>query len=76
MEKYRPGDRILMTRNCLFTLLLIASAATASFAGTIEGKVSPGQSVVYVDAITGKTFPPPTQDAVMGQKNLALCRTS
>lgn len=63
---------MLMTRNFLFTLLLIASAATTSFAGTIEGKVSPGQSVVYVDAIPGKTFPPPTQEAIMGQKNLAF----
>jgi plastocyanin len=72
MEKFQPGDGMLMTRTCLFTLLLIASAANASFAGTIEGRVSPGQSVVYVDAIPGKTFPPPTQDAIMGQKNLAF----
>jgi plastocyanin len=72
MEKFQPGDGMLMTRNCLFTLLLIASAARASFAGTIEGKVSPGPSVVYVDAIPGRTFPPPTQDAIMGQKNLAF----
>lgn len=61
-----------MTRNCLFTLLLIASAAPAGLSGTIEGKVSPGQSVVYVDAVPAKTFPPPTQDAIMGQKNLAF----
>jgi plastocyanin len=72
MGKFQPGDGMLMTRNCLFTLLLIASAAITSLAGTIEGKVSPGQSVVYVDAIPGKTFPPPTQEAIMGQKNLAF----
>jgi plastocyanin len=60
-----------MTRHCLFMLLNIAMA-TASFAGAIEGKVSPGQSVVYVDTIPGKTFPPPSQEAVMSQKNLAF----
>jgi hypothetical protein len=36
-------------------------------AGIIAGKVSgmPGKSVVYVDAIPGKTFPPPPQHPVM-----------
>jgi plastocyanin len=63
---------MLMTRNLLSTLLLIATIATAAAAGTIEGKVSPGQSVVYVDAIPGKTFPAPSQQPVMGQKNMAF----
>jgi len=61
-----------MTRNLLSTLLLIATIATAAAAGTIEGKVSPGQSVVYVDAIPGKTFPAPSQQPVMGQKNMTF----
>ena len=61
-----------MTRHHLLTLPLITAIATASFAGTIEGKVSPGQSVVYVDAIPGKTFSPPSQEPVMGQRNLAF----
>ena len=52
-------------------LLVIASVATVS-AGTIEGKVSPGNSVVYVDTIPGKTFPAPTQSALMGQRGLAF----
>ena len=41
-------------------------------AGTIQGKISgaKGESVVYVDAIAGKTFPAPTQHVVMDQKGL------
>ena len=51
------------------TLVLIAAVTTA-FGGTIEGKVSPGTSVVYVDTIPGKTFPAPAQKPLMGQKGL------
>ena len=58
-----------MTRS-LFTLVLVAATTATAFAGTIEGKVSPGNSVVYVDAIAGKTFPAPTQQALMDQKGL------
>jgi plastocyanin len=61
-----------MTRNVLLTLLAITTIATIASAGTIEGKVTPGQSVVYVDAVPGKTFPPPSQEPVMSQKNLAF----
>lgn len=46
-----------MTRSFLLTLLLIAAVAATAVAGTIEGKVSTGKSVVYVDTIQGKTFP-------------------
>ena len=45
---------------------------TAAVAGTIEGKVSPGKSVVYVDAIAGKTFPAPSAKPVMDQKGLVF----
>jgi plastocyanin len=48
-------------------VLVFASAAAA---GTIEGKVSPGGSVVYIDAIAGKTFPAPSQSPVINQKGL------
>jgi plastocyanin len=43
-----------------------------SWAGEIEGKVSgmKGHSVVYVDAIAGKTFPAPKEHPVMDQKGL------
>jgi plastocyanin len=61
-----------MKRYQLFILLLITTIATTGVAGTIEGKVSPGQSVVYVDAIPGKTFPTNSQEPVMGQRNLAF----
>jgi len=59
-------------QNILLTLLAITAISTTGAAGTIEGKVTPGQSVVYVDSISGKTFPPPSQEAVMSQKNLAF----
>ena len=48
------------------TLTLSAAAS----AGTISGKVSgvPTESVVYVEAIAGKTFPAPTAHAQMDQR--------
>jgi len=44
----------------------------SAFAGSISGKVSGvnGESVVYVDAIAGKTFPVPAEHPVVGQKGL------
>jgi plastocyanin len=43
-----------------------------AWAGTISGKVSgmKGESVVYVDTISGKTFPAPSEHLVMDQKGL------
>ena len=51
-------------------LILTAS----SFAGSISGKLSgvTGNSVVYVDAIAGKSFPAPEQHPVMNQKGLMM----
>ena len=48
--------------------------ALASSAGTISGQVSgvAGPSVVYVDTISGKTFPAPTQHPVIDQKGLVF----
>jgi plastocyanin len=51
-------------------LLITALAGTAS-AGTLEGKVSSGNSVVYVDAIPGKTFPAPSKSVTVSQRGLA-----
>ena len=53
-------------------MLLIAGLTTAAWADDIEGKVSgmKGPSVVYVEAIAGKTFPAPTNHPVMDQKGL------
>jgi len=41
-------------------------------AGTISGKVTgvQGESVVYVEAIAGKTFPAPAEQPVMAQRRL------
>ena len=63
----------LMTRRFSLTLLLVLIFATAAFAGTITGTVSPGKSsVVYVDAIAGKTFPAPSTKPLMDQKGLVF----
>ena len=60
-------------RGKTFTLVvLIAGLCIAASAGDIDGKVSgmKGQSVVYVDAIAGKTFPAPKDHPVIDQKGL------
>ena len=61
-----------MNRNVLVLIAVVAGFTLAAGAGTISGKVSgvTGQSVVYVDAIAGKTFPAPTQHPVVDQKGL------
>jgi plastocyanin len=60
-----------MTRRFSLSIILILTLATAALAGTITGTVSPGKSsVVYVDAVAGKTFPAPTQKPLMDQKGL------
>lgn len=56
-------------------VLLLASAIVlpaAATAGTIAGKVSSGNSVVYVDAMPGKTFPAPTKSVLIAQRGLAF----
>jgi len=60
-------------KNIVFAVL-IAGVSTAAWAGDIEGKVTgmKGKSVVYVDAIAGKTFPAPKEHPVMDQKGLVF----
>ena len=55
-------------------VVLIARLCRAALAGDIEGKVTgmKGHSVVYVDAIAGKTFPAPKEHPVMDQKGLVF----
>jgi len=50
-----------MKRNSTVVIAVIAMLSLAASAGTISGKVSGvnGESVVYVEAIAGKTFPAP-----------------
>src|SRR5260370_26373145 len=61
-----------MKSNFMMVILVVAMMSLAASAGTISGKVSgvSGESVVYVDAIAGKTFPAPTQQPVIDQKGL------
>jgi plastocyanin len=61
-----------MRRSLIVALVLVSMTAVAAFAGTIEGTVSPGKSVVYVDTIAGKTFPAPSAKPVMDQKGLVF----
>jgi plastocyanin len=56
-----------------FALIVMAGAlCSMAWAGEIDGKVSgmKGKSVVYVNAIPGKTFPAPKDHPVMDQKGL------
>jgi plastocyanin len=63
----------IMTR-FLLTIVSFAAFVGAAHAGTITGKVAgrAADSVVYVDAIPGKTFPAPAKHPVMDQKNLVF----
>jgi hypothetical protein len=50
-----------MKRIALVSIIVMLALGTAAFAGTLHGKVSgvSGESVVYVEAVAGKTFPAP-----------------
>ena len=61
-----------MKRTLMTVMALVAIMSVAASAGTVSGTVSgvKGESVVYVEAIAGKTFPAPTAQPVMDQKGL------
>ncbi len=61
-----------MNRKALVIAVVVVALSLAAAAGTIEGKVSgvSGPSVVYVDAIPGKSFPPPDKHVTVDQKGL------
>lgn len=61
-----------MKRNGVVLVVLLLAAGLAANAGTISGKVGgvTGMSVVYVEAIADKTFPPPQKHFLMDQKGL------
>ena len=63
-----------MTRSISCSLLSVLAFATAAFAGTIEGKVSgvSGPAVVYVDSVTGASFPAPAKHALVDQRRLTF----
>jgi plastocyanin len=53
-------------------LLTVAVASSLAMAATINGSVSGmnGHSIIYVDALPGKTFPAPNERPVVDQKGL------
>jgi plastocyanin len=53
-------------------VMLVVVAGAYCFAGTLEGSVSAGNSVVYVDTIAGQTFPAPAKTALVSQRGLAF----
>ena len=59
------------SRIAKFAFLALLAGVLAQ-AGTLAGKVAgaKGVSVVYIDAIAGKTFPAPAQHVVVDQKGL------
>ena len=59
-------------KKILYLPLILAAASVAVQAGEISGKVTAGKgiSVVYVEAVAGKTFPVPTTPLQMDQKSL------
>jgi plastocyanin len=61
-----------MKKTSLVSFAVMAAIGTSAFAGTIHGKVSGvnGESVVYVEAVAGKTFPAPSQTVTIDQKGL------
>ncbi len=63
-----------MKRNVLVLIAVLAGFTLSAGAGTITGNVSgvAGQSVVYIDASAGKTFPASTQHPVVDQKGLVF----
>lgn len=62
---------MLLTARIILSLSITAVATSNAYAGTIEGKASPG-AVVYVDTIQGKTFPAPDKEVTIGQKSLTF----
>jgi len=59
-------------RKLPLAILFLSVTTAAAIAGTIEGNVSPGKSVVYVDTIPGKTFPAPSEKPLVGQQSLTF----
>ena len=60
------------TKAIALAVMVMGALCSAAWAGDIEGKVTgmKGHSVVYVDAITGKTFTASKEHPVIDQKGL------
>jgi plastocyanin len=65
------GDELMKGTKAIVLTMMVA-LCSAAWAGDIEGKVTgmKGHSVVYVEAIAGKTFPAPKEHPIMDQKGL------
>lgn len=63
-----------MKANFLQAVLFSMVLSIAAKAGTITGKVAgvPGGSVVYLEAIAGRTFAPPAEQPIMAQRRLTF----
>jgi len=63
-----------MKRNVALAALLTIALSLFAHAGSISGKVAgvSGESVIYVDAIQGRTFPAPAEHSVLSQKSLVF----
>lgn len=61
-----------MRGKAIALIVMAGSLCSMASAGDVEGKVTgmKGKSVVYVDAIPGKTFPAPKEHPVIDQKGL------
>jgi plastocyanin len=61
-----------MTRSLMMLVTVAVVMGVTASAGTISGKVAgvSGASVVYVEAIAGKTFPAPAEQPVVAQRRL------
>ena len=59
---------------CIACLLVATGVMAGELKGTVKamGMKTNADAVVYVDAIAGKTFPPPTAHAKMNQKDLVF----
>lgn len=57
----------------VLAILAVVTLINAAHSATVSGKVAaPGESVVYVDTIPGKTFPGPAQHTTLDQTGLAF----
>jgi len=61
-----------MSKSFFLSLVFLIATGTSALAGDISGKVTAGKgiSVLYVDAVPGKTFPAPAKPLEMDQKSL------
>jgi len=73
-KHFREDDYAMERKVCVVLLVVvfisgaIAAGVKSSITGTVTGM--PGKSVVYVEAIAGKTFPAPAKHATVDQKGL------